>query len=152
MTYLGWISLAVIFGLPMTYVVLRIVGEMRADSRIRKRVAATRRTETINGREYSVVTRCLPVVRERSTGRTGIALDRGAESDPTTINGELSQEPRWIRVQFIRKSDGKAGRIEWRRYAKCQTVGTADVDFLTHRAGLFRTDSFIRYSINLKGH
>ncbi len=151
MEYLGWIIGAIIFGIPMTYAVFRVAGEMRAGSRIRNRVAATRRTEIIDGKEYSVVTKSLPIVREKRTGRIGIAMERGAESDSTTVNGGLALEPRWIRVQFVRKSDSKAGRVEWRRYAKLETVGTADVDFLAHRAGICRTDSFIRVPVNFKG-
>jgi len=135
----------------MTYAVLRVAGEMRAESRTRKRVAATRRNETIDGKEYTVVTKSLPIVREKRTGRIGIVMERGGENDPNTVNSELVMEPRWIRVQFVRKSDGKAGRVEWRRYAKFEIVGTADVDFLTHHAGSFRTDSFIRYPVSFKG-
>ena len=150
MEYLGWIIMAIVFGLPMTYAILTVAGEMRAESRIRKRVAATRRTEVIDGKEYTVVTKSLPIVREKRTGRIGLVMERGAENDPNTVNGELVMEPRWIRVQFVRKSDGKAGRVEWRRYEKFEIVGTADVEFWTHRSGLFRTESFIRYPVNVK--
>jgi hypothetical protein len=145
---LGWVIAAAIFGVPVAYVVLRIVGDTRAEFRIKKKVAATRRTEVIDSKKYSVVTRSLPVLREKRTGRIGIALERGGENDPTIINGELALEPRWIKIQFVRKSDGKTGRVEWRGFAKFENVGTADVDFLTHRAGLFRAESFIRYPVN----
>lgn len=151
MEYLGWIIGTIVFGIPMTYAVLWVAAEMRTESRIRQRVATTRRTEVIDGKEYSVVTKSLPIVRERRTGRFGIALERRAETDSTMVKGELTSEPRWIRVQFVRKSDGKAGRVEWRQFAKFETMGAVDVDFLTHRAGLFRTDSFIRYPVNFKG-
>ena len=151
MEYLGWIIGAIVFSLPMTYAFLRVVGEMRAESRKRKKITATRRTEVIDGKEYSVVTKSLPIVREKRTGRMGIVMERGGENDPNTVNGELVMEPRWIRVQFVRKSDGKAGRVEWRRYAKFEIAGTADVDFLTHHAGFFRTDSFIRYPVSFRG-
>jgi hypothetical protein len=134
----------------MAYAVLRIVAELRGESRVNKKIATNRRTEVIDGKEYSVVTKSLPIVREKRTGRVGIALERGAESDPTTINGELALKPRWIRVQFVRMSDGNVGRIEWRSYGKFETVGTADIDFLTHRAGIFRTDSLIRYPVNFR--
>ena len=133
----------------MTYAFLRVAADMRAESRLNRKIAETERTEVIDGKEFSVVTKSLPIVREKRTGRTGIVLERGAESDPTTINGKLALEPRWIRVQFVRKSDGKAGRVEWRSYRKFDIVGTADVDILTHRTSLFRSDSFIRYPTNL---
>jgi hypothetical protein len=54
-----------------------------------------------------------------------------------------------MQVQFIRKSDGEPGRVEWRRFSKFEVVGVADVDFLTHNAGLFRKNRLIRYHINL---
>jgi len=149
--YLGWIIGGAVLCLPLSYAVFMSVAEWRAESPIKKRVAATRRTEVIDGKEFSVVTKTLPVVREKRTGRLGIALERGADSDATTVKGQMTLEPRWIRVQFVRKSDGKVGRIEWRRCAKFETVGTADVGFLTHRSGLFRTHTFIRYAINFKG-
>jgi len=149
---LGWTIVAIVIGVPMTYAVLRVVSEWRAESRLKSKIAVTRRTEVIDGKEYSVVTKTLPIVREKRTGQMGIALERGAESDPITINGELALVPRWIKVQFVRKSDGKAGRVEWRSYGKFETVRTTDIDFLTHRANLFRTESFIRYPVNFKQH
>ncbi len=133
----------------MTYAVLRVVAETRAEWRLDRKIAATRGAEVIHGKEYSVVTQTLQIVREKRTGRMGIALERGAESDPTTVAGELVLKPRWIKVQFVRKSDGKAGRVEWRSFEKFDTVGAVDVDFLTHRAGLFRSELFIRYPRNL---
>ena len=129
----------------MAYAILRVAGEMRGESRRNQRVEATRRTEIVNGHEYSVVTENLAVVREKRTGRIGVVLHRGAEDDPTTRNGELVLEPRWIQIQFIRKSDGKPGRIEWRRYEKFEIVGQASVDFLTRKTGWFSSERLVRY-------
>lgn len=142
---MGYIVFFAFFGIPAIYVVLAIVGEMRAEAREEKIVASTWRKEVLDGREYAVVTRKLSVARERSTGRIGIVMERGRETESTTIDGELTLVPRWIKVQFVRKTDGKAGRIEWRSYEKFEIIGAVDVDFLTHRAGFLRTDTFIRY-------
>ena len=132
-------------GLPIIYSILRVVGEVRAEAHISTNIAKTKRTEIINDKKYTVTTKTLPLVRDKRSGRMGIIMERGAENDPNLVNGEMTMEPRWVSVQFIRKSDGKLGRAEWRKYSKLQTVGTATVDFLTYQAGFFRTESFIRY-------
>jgi hypothetical protein len=147
-TDLEWIFTAVLC-IPFAFIILRVAGDIRAESRLNRKIAKTKRTEVIEGKEYTVITKSLPVVREKRTGQIGIALERGAQNDPTTINGQLALEPRWIRVQFVRESDGKAGRIEWRSYAKFEILGTVDVDYLTHRNGLFRSEELIRHPTDL---
>jgi hypothetical protein len=144
MTIVGW-GFAIVIGLPCAlFVIVRIAGEMRADARRARKSAATRRTEIVDGKTYSVITEKLPVVREKRTGRTGIVLARGAESDPTMIKGEIRFEPRWIRVQFVRKSDGKASAVQWRQSSKFEFIGTADIDMLTRRSGWFSSEHLMR--------
>jgi hypothetical protein len=146
MSYLGWATLIiwviVFFGVPIY--LDRAYGAVR-----RRRIDATRRTEKLNGHEYSVYTLTHPVLREKSTGRLGIALEHGLESDLTTISGKMVSQPKWMKLQFFRKSDGEPGRVEWRRFSKFEIVGTASVDYLSRRAGLLRTERLIHYNVDL---
>jgi hypothetical protein len=90
-----------------------------------------------------------PVLREKNTGRLGIALQRGYSDEPTTRAGGVVMQPEWMRVQFFRKTDGEPGRIEWRRFSKFEIVGTASVDYLSRRAGPLRTERLMRYNVDL---
>lgn len=136
--------------IPVLLAVLaRVAMEMYAEQQLRSRVASTRRVETIDGHEYVVVTWPLQVLRERRTGRMGLLLERGLRNMPTTIDGRTVLEPMWVKVQFIRKSDGQAGRVEWRDYSKFERVGTAEVEFLTKRIGWFQTELRMRYPADL---
>jgi hypothetical protein len=109
---------------------------IKEDAARRRLIDPTRRAEKINGLEYSVYTLEHRVLREKSTGRLGIALERG-------------YYPQWVRVQFFRKTDGEPGRVEWRSSSKFEIVGTAFVDYLSRRAGLLRTDHLTRYNVDL---
>jgi len=128
------IAAVILFGiLPIgAAVYFGIVG----DAVRRRAIDATRRTETVNGREYSVYTLGHSVLREKSTGRLGIALERG-------------YQPQWVRIQFFRKTDGEPGRVEWRSFSKFEIVGTASVDYLSWRGGLLRTEQLMRYNVDL---
>ena len=142
MSFWGWLSLTVFGFAP-------IVGGIYFDAARRRAIDAIRRTEIVNGQQYSGYTLTHPVLRERSTGRLGLALERSHESLPTTIAGKLVMQPEWMRVQFFRKTDGEPGRVEWRRFSKFEIVGTASVDYLSRRAGLLRTDRLTRYNVDL---
>lgn len=113
-----------------------IILAYRGDARRRKHIDAIRRTEIFNGREYSVYTLEHPLVREKSTGRIGIVIESGSQ-------------PGWVRIQFVRKTDGEPGRVEWRRFEKFERVGTADMDYLSRRLGRFRTEQLTRYRVNV---
>ena len=127
------------------FVVLRLIGEARADARRSREIEASRRTEVIDGKIYSVVTERHSLVREKRTGRVGIVLARGNENDPHTVNGELQFQPRWVQVQFIRKSDGKPGAVQWRQFAHFEVTGTAAIDRLTRRTGMLSTEQLLRF-------
>jgi hypothetical protein len=99
MTALGWLLLAV----GSAPLVAAVYFGMAKTAARRTAIDATSRTETINGQEYSVYTLTHPVLRERSTGRLGIALERGRENEPTTIAAESALRPERVRVQFFRK-------------------------------------------------
>jgi hypothetical protein len=74
MTLSGWFLLAI--GVtPLPAAVYFGIAKMVERRRV---IDAISRTETINGEEYSVYTLTHHVLRERSTGRLGIALERGA--------------------------------------------------------------------------
>jgi hypothetical protein len=133
------------------YTILWVAADIRAGRRLRREIEATRRVETINGQEYSVSTQIFDIVREKRTGRIGLAMERGAERDPTTVAGKLAMVPRWIEVQFVRKTDGKIGRVEWRRFQSFEIVGETNVDFLVRRLGLFKSETFVRYPHNFAG-
>jgi hypothetical protein len=105
-------------------------------------------TEIIDGKEFSVHTEKLPVMREKSTGRVGIALRRGYSNEPTMIDGKTAMVPEWTQIQFLRKSDGVPSRVEWRRFSKFEMIGTTDVDYLSHRVSMFRTERLMRYRVN----
>jgi hypothetical protein len=124
---IGWLAVIIFGALPL---VVAIFGAHPEAER-------KRRTETIDGKDYSVYTLSHSVVREKKTGRVGIALQRG-------------YYPRWVQVQFIRKTDGQPGRVEWRDASKFERVGTTDVDYLSHRSGIFGGKELVRYNnINL---
>ncbi len=135
------------FVLPWAVVIMS--SEARQEARLRRHGDATCRTEHVAGKEYFVYTRPFPVVREKRTGRVGIAQQRGFANDPLSNNRGFAVAPEWIRIQFFRKTDGQPGRAEWRRFDKFEIVGKADVDFLSHRVSLFRTDRLVRYHVNL---
>lgn len=147
MTNLDWI-IAIFIGVLVAPAVLRLVRETRADSFRRRRRESTRRTEVIDGKEYTVTTEPLLIVREKRTGRIGLVMERGRESDPFQVKSEVIFQPRWIKVQFVRKTDGKAGAVSWRRFDKFEPKGTAPVDFLRRKTGFLRSESFIRYNVD----
>jgi hypothetical protein len=147
MTAWGWLSLAV--GLvPLVAAVYFGTAKNRGAAKV---VDAISRTETINGQEYSVCTLTHPVLRERSTGRLGIALERGRENEPTSNAAETGLRPERVRVQFFRKTDGEPGRCEWRRFSKFEIVGTAMVDYFSRSTEKSPAERLIRYNVDLAG-
>jgi hypothetical protein len=141
----AWIAV-VVSGLIIFFAVAQAASDVRAEE---GDAPGATQTEMIAGKRYSVVTRTLLVVREKRTGRVGILMARGWQNDPVLINGKIELVPHWINIQFVRKSDGKAGRTEWRRYENFENIGKTEVHFLTHRVGFFSTESLIRYPANL---
>lgn len=110
----------------------------------------TKRTEIVNGREYSVYTLTHPVLRERSTGRLGIALQSGRSNVPTIRGSRPVMLPEWTKIQFFRKSDGEPGKVEWRRLEKFDVVEAAAVDYLSRRTGWLSTERLLRYNVDLQ--
>ena len=111
----------------------------------RRVINASPRTQVVDGREYSAWTLKHPILREKNTGRFGIALQRGY-----TMRADwVVTQPEWMRVQFFRKTDGEPGRLEWRRFSKLDIVGTASVDYLSRRAGLLRTERLMSCNVDL---
>jgi hypothetical protein len=145
MTAWGWLLLAV----GSAPLVAAVYFGMAKTAARRAAIDATSRTETINGQEYSVYTLTHPVLRERSTGRLGIALERGRENEPTTIAAKTALRPERVRVQFFRKTDGEPGRCEWRRFSTFEIVGTAMVDYLSRSTGESSAERLIRYNVDL---
>lgn len=143
-----WI-VGIFSALIVSLAVFRVVTETYADLRSHIAVRATRRTEVVDGREYSAVTLSLPLLRERRTGRLALLMERGYRSLPTLRDGRLTSEPQWIKVQYIRNSNGKARQYEWRRYETFDAVAITNVDFMTRRSGFFRTELLMRYSADL---
>jgi hypothetical protein len=131
----SWLAVIVFGVLPMAAGFFFAIFGTREDAERKRQIDATRRTETIDGKDYSVYTLPRSVVREKKTGRVGIALQRG-------------YYPWWIRVQFIRKTDGEPERVEWREASKFEMVGTADVDYLSHRSSIFGGKELVRCNIN----
>jgi len=144
-----WIAtafLVIICGPALAYAVLVIAGEWRSEARATRAMAATRRTEVVNGHEYSVVTRRHSVVREKRTGRMGVVMNVGAERDIAHVKGGgIEMVPRWASVQFVRKADGVPGRVEWRSLRLFEVEGTTEVDYLSRRTGWLRTESLVRF-------
>jgi transcriptional regulator of nitric oxide reductase len=89
--------ITVVIGVPLAgvlaFTALRVISDVRQEARFRRQVDSTRHMEIIAGKTYSVYSMKLPVVREKRTGRVGIAMDRGHENEPTTINGETALMP-----------------------------------------------------------
>jgi hypothetical protein len=92
----GWLSITVFGFAPMAAAIYFTVADGKARRRV---INATCRAEIVNGPEYSVYTLKHPVLRERSTGRLGVALERGQENEPTMIAGKVVLQPEWMRVQ-----------------------------------------------------
>jgi hypothetical protein len=140
---------AALTGVAVFFFLRRSVAEARTTRRRARRLVATRRTEIIDDLECEIVTEPLPAVRERKTGRMGFIMHRSQESDPAIVAGKPGLVPRWIEVQFFRKSDGKAGKFEWRSYDKFESLGVVNVDFVTKRIGNFRSQTYLRYPPNV---
>lgn len=72
-SFLSWFAV-------ITFVAILVAAGIfgaREDADRKRRIDATRRTETIDGKDYSVYTLPRSVVREKKTGRVGIVMQRG---------------------------------------------------------------------------
>jgi hypothetical protein len=116
------------------WVAMSVLGNREQCARQNK-IDSTRHSETINGKEYSVYTEKRNLVKEKRTGRIGIATEAG-------------HSPGWMKVQFIRKSDGEVGRTEWRQQNKFEFIGTADLNFLSRQVSRFNTERLKRCRID----
>lgn len=100
----------------------------KAERKRKEAIDKTRREVTKNGKRFSVVTITRALVREKRTNRKAMVIERGAERDPVTVNGELTMFPRWIKVKYILKNGGCSKLSGWRSSDKFGILGSVDVD------------------------
>ena len=146
MTGSGWYSFAI---LGAGSAVAAGCFAIKQDAAGRRTSNATRPSEIINGRKYSVYRLTHPVLREMRTGRLGVQLRRRRATNPNAVADETSPPPQWVRVQFFRETDGDPGRTEWRRSSTFEIVGTATVDYLSRSPGWFPSKRLMHYSVDL---
>ncbi|MHB1218470.1 MAG: hypothetical protein ACYC1L_09780 [Alphaproteobacteria bacterium] len=143
---LGSIVFVAVLVLALGYAVLRVIADLRIQRESTRRIQKTQRTVTFNGKEYSVVTKTHLLLREKSTGRIAIVFERGWENDPTMMDGKVALAPRWIKLAFIKRKDGRLGRTEWRQTQKFDTVGTIPVEYFSRKISWMQSEQLIRFS------
>lgn len=87
----------------------------------RAEIEKTRRTETINGEEFTVVTIPKTIVRNRKTGREAVVIRKGRETELSKL--------RWIQIQYINKKTQEAkGIYQWASMDNWDVMETINVN------------------------
>lgn len=114
--------IAWILGILLIYFAIKTAyADTKRNAAKRTEIEKTRRTETINGEDFTVVTIPKTIIKNRKTGREAVVIRKGRET-------ELSK-PRWIQIQYINKKTQEAkGIYQWASMDNWDVVETINVN------------------------
>lgn len=114
--------IAWLLGILLIYFAIKTAyADTKRNTAKRAEIEKTRRTETIDGEKFTVVTIPKTIVRNRKTGREAVVIRKGRET-------ELGK-PRWVQIQYINKKTQEAkGLYQWASMNNWDIVKTISVN------------------------